>query len=99
VDTAVDRLALVSEPARSAQMLTSVFTHANIWQLLGNLFFSIASRVPSRPDLDGRLPARLSSSSCWDQSRLAFSATSNIHDRPWRCGYMGMFLLRYPRTR
>jgi len=101
-DTPADRLALAFYPNRldPLRMLTSVFTHADIWHLLGNLFFfyCFARTVETQISMAGYLLAFLLFVLVTNLA-FAFSATSNIptiglSGVVW--GYMGMFLLRYP---
>ena len=101
-DTPADRLALAFYPNRldPLRMLTSVFTHADIWHLLGNLFFfyCFARTVETQISMAGYLLAFIIFVLVTNLA-FAFSATSNVptiglSGVVW--GYMGMFLLRYP---
>ena len=104
-DTPADRLALAFYPNSldPLKMLTSVFTHADIWHLLGNLFFfyCFARTVETQISMAGYLLAFIIFVLVTNLA-FAFSATSNIptiglSGVVW--GYMGMFLLRYPRDK
>jgi len=104
-DTPADRLALAFYPHRldPFKMFTSVFTHADIWHLLGNLFFfyCFARTIETQISMAGYLLAFVTFVLVTNLA-FAFSATSNIptiglSGVVW--GYMGMFLLRYPRDK
>ena len=84
-------------------MFTSVFTHADIWHLVGNLFFfyCFARTIETQISIAGYLLAFVVFVLVTNLA-FAFSATSNIptiglSGVVW--GYMGMFLFRYPRDK
>ena len=100
-----DLLALAFHPGEldPLKMFTSVFAHADIWHLLGNLFFfyCFARTIETRINLSGYLLAFIVFVLV---TTLAYSATARqpiptlgLSGVVW--GYMGMFLLRYPRDR
>jgi len=104
-DTPADRLALAFYPDKldPLKMFTAVFTHADIWHLLGNLFFfyCFARTVETQISIAGYLLAFVVFVLVTNLA-FAFSTTTNIPTLGlsgvvW--GYMGMFLLRYPRDK
>jgi len=104
-NTRVDRLALAFHPDQldPLKMFTSVFTHADIWHLVGNLFFfyCFARTIETQISIAGYLLAFIVFVLVTSLS-FAFSATTNIptiglSGVVW--GYMGMFLFRYPRDK
>jgi membrane associated rhomboid family serine protease len=104
-NTPGDLLALAFRPGEldPLKMFTSAFAHADIWHLLGNLFFfyCFARTIEARISLSGYLLAFIVFVLV---TTLAYSATAReriptlgLSGVVW--GYMGMFLLRYPRDR
>src|SRR5262245_22210464 len=100
-----DRLALAFYPEQldPLKMFTAVFTHADIWHLVGNLFFfyCFARTIETQISIAGYLLAFVVFVLVTNLA-FALSATSNIptiglSGVVW--GYMGMFLLRYPRDK
>ena len=100
-----DLLALAFRPGElnPLKMFTSAFAHADIWHLLGNLFFfyCFARTIEARINLSGYLLAFIVFVLV---TTLAYSATARepiptlgLSGVVW--GYMGMFLFRYPRDR
>ena len=86
-----------------AGMFTSVFAHANIWHLLGNLFFfySFARTIETQISVTGYLLAFVLFVFA---TNIAFSLTTvgpgwtvGLSGVVW--GYMGIFLMRYPREK
>jgi membrane associated rhomboid family serine protease len=84
-------------------MFTSVFAHANLWHLLGNLFFfySFSRTVETQISITGYLLAFVVFVFV---TNLAFSFstagpgwTVGLSGVVW--GYMGIFLMRYPRDK
>src|SRR3982751_3705729 len=93
-----DRLALAFHPDQldPLKMFTSVFTHADIWHLLGNLFFFYC--------FARTIEARITPAGFALATNLAYAAsarepipTLGLSGVVW--GYMGMFLFRYPKDR
>jgi membrane associated rhomboid family serine protease len=104
-NTPGDLLALAFRPGEldPLKMFTSAFAHADIWHLLGNLFFfyCFARTIEARITLTGYLLAFIVFILV---TTLAYSATARepiptlgLSGVVW--GYMGMFLFRYPRDR
>jgi membrane associated rhomboid family serine protease len=98
-----DRLALAFYPHRldPLKMFTSVFTHADIWHLLGNLFFfyCFSRTIETQITATGYLLSFVVFVLVTNLA-FAFTATSPIptiglSGVVW--GYMGMFLFRYPK--
>lgn len=98
-----DRLALAFDPATMdpLKMFTSVITHADIWHLLGNLFFfyCFARTIEAQMSFVGYLLAFLVLVLV---TNLAYAATApepiptlGLSGVVW--GFMGIFLFRYPR--
>jgi membrane associated rhomboid family serine protease len=98
-----DRLALAFRPDKldPLKMFTSVFTHADIWHLSGNLFFfyCFARTIETQITAAGFL---LAFAVFVLVTNLAFAAsvhepipTLGLSGVVW--GYMGMFLFRYPK--
>ena len=84
-------------------MFTSVFAHANLWHLLGNLFFfySFSRTIETQISIKGYLLAFVVFVFA---TNLAFSLamkgpvwTVGLSGVVW--GYMGIFLLRYPKDK
>jgi len=84
-------------------MFTSVFAHANLWHLLGNLFFfySFSRTIETQISITGYLLAFVVFVFV---TNLAFSVTTpgpgwtvGLSGVVW--GYMGIFLVRYPRDK
>ncbi|MEO8061317.1 MAG: rhomboid family intramembrane serine protease [Pseudomonadota bacterium] len=98
-----DQLALAFYPDQldPLKMFTSVFTHTDLWHLLGNLFFfyCFARTIETRISTSGYLLAFLVFVLV---TNLAYAAvtkeaipTVGLSGIVW--GYMGMFLFRYPK--
>lgn len=98
-----DRLALAFDPAAMdpLKMFTSVITHADIWHLLGNLFFfyCFARTIEAQMSFVGYLLAFMVLVLV---TNLAYAATAQepiptlgLSGVVW--GFMGIFLFRYPR--
>ena len=98
-----DRIALAFHPDQldPLKMFSSVFTHADIWHLVGNLFFlyCFARTVETQLSFLGYLLAFLVFVLV---TNLAYAATATlpiptlgISGVVW--GFMGIFLLRHPR--
>ena len=98
-----DRLALAfhSDQLDPLKMFTSVFTHGSLWHLAVNLFFfyGFSRTIETQLTAAGYL---LAFAVFVLITNLAFAATANagtatigLSGVVW--GYMGMFLLRYPR--
>jgi membrane associated rhomboid family serine protease len=105
MNTPADRLALAFHPDRldPLKMFTAAFTHADVWHLLGNLFFfySFARTIEARINVSGYLLAFVVFVLV---TSLAYSATAQeplptlgLSGVVW--GYMGIFLFRYPKDR
>ena len=105
VNTPADLLALAFHPDQldPLKMFTSVFTHADIWHLLGNLFFfyCFARTIEARINTAGFVLAFVVFVLV---TNLAYAAT--VHEPiptiglsgvVW--GFMGMFLFRFPGDR
>ena len=98
-----DQLALAYYPGSFdvLKMFTSVFAHASIWHLLGNLFFfyCFARTVETQVSIKGYLLAFivfvLVSTLAYDFSAQQPIPTLGLSGVVW--GYMGIFLFRYPR--
>lgn len=104
-NTPADRLALAFHPDQldPLKMFTSVFTHADTWHLLGNLFFfyCFARTIEARINVAGFVLAFMVFVLV---TNLAYAAT--VHEPiptiglsgvVW--GFMGMFLFRFPGDR
>ena len=100
-----DRLALAFHPDQldPLKMFTSVLMHADIWHLLGNLFFfyCFARTIEARITMAGFV---LAFAVFVLATNLAYAATAHepiptlgLSGVVW--GYMGMFLFRYPNDR
>jgi len=98
-----DRIALAFHPDQldPLKMFTSVFTHADFWHLVGNLFFfyCFARTLEAELSFVGYLLAFMVFVLI---TNLAFAATAplpiptlGLSGVVW--GFMGIFLLRYPR--
>ena len=98
-----DRIALAFHPDQldPLKMFTSVFTHADFWHLVGNLFFfyCFARTLEAELSFVGYLLAFMVFVLV---TNLAFAATAplpiptlGLSGVVW--GFMGIFLLRYPR--
>jgi len=98
-----DRLALTFHPDQldPLKMFTSVFTHADIWHLLGNLFFfyCFARTIEARVTVAGFVLAFivfvLVTNLAYAASAREPIPTLGLSGVVW--GYMGMFLFRYPK--
>jgi membrane associated rhomboid family serine protease len=82
-------------------MFTSVFTHADIWHLLGNLLFfycfsrSIETQITFVGYLLSFVVFVLATNITFALSAQSAIPTVGLSGVVW--GYMGMFLFRYPR--
>ena len=98
-----DRLALAFHPDQldPLKMFTSVFTHADFWHLLGNLFFfyCFARTVETQISFVGYLLAFvvfvLSTNLAYAASAPMPIPTLGLSGVVW--GFMGIFLMRHPR--
>jgi membrane associated rhomboid family serine protease len=101
--TVDDQLALSFHPDQldPLKMFTAVFTHADLWHLVGNLFFfyCFARSVETQISFAGYLLAFMVFVLV---TSLAYAATAQqpiptlgLSGVVW--GFMGMFLFRYPR--
>lgn len=98
-----DRLAMAFHPDQldPLKMFTSVFTHADFWHLLGNLFFfyCFARTVETQISFVGYLLAFmvfvLATNLAYAASAPMPIPTLGLSGVVW--GFMGIFLLRYPR--
>ncbi len=94
-------LAYQSKTSDIGSMFTSVFAHLGIWHLLGNLFFfyCFARTIESKISVVGYLLAFvvfvLVTNLAFSISATAPIYTVGLSGVVW--GFMGMFLLRYPR--
>lgn len=98
-----DRIALAFNPEEMdpLKMFTSVFTHADLWHLLGNLFFfyCFARTIEAQMSFVGYLLAFVVFVLV---TNLAYAATAHepiptlgLSGVVW--GFMGVFLFRHPR--
>jgi membrane associated rhomboid family serine protease len=98
-----DRIALAFNPDEMdpLKMFTSVFTHADIWHLMGNLFFfyCFARTIEAQMSFVGYLLAFMVFVLV---TNLAYAASAHepiptlgLSGVVW--GFMGIFLLRHPR--
>jgi membrane associated rhomboid family serine protease len=103
--TPADRLALAFHPGQldPLKMFTSVLVHADLWHLLGNLFFfyCFARTIETRITMAGFALAFIVFVLA---TNLAYAATAHepiptlgLSGVVW--GFMGMFLFRYPKDR
>ncbi|HEY6124559.1 MAG TPA: rhomboid family intramembrane serine protease [Steroidobacteraceae bacterium] len=100
-----DRLALAFHPDQldPLKMFTSVFTHADILHLLGNLFFfycfarTIEARITTTGFILAFVVFVLVTSLSYAATAREPIPTVGLSGVVW--GYMGMFLLRYPKDR
>ena len=98
-----DQLALAFYPDQldPLKMFTSVFTHADIWHLLGNLFFfyCFSRTIETQISVAGYLLAFvvfvLATNLAYAASAKDAIPTVGLSGVVW--GYMGMFLFRYPK--
>ena len=94
-------LAFYSDQLDPLKMFTSVFTHTGFWHLAGNLFFfySFARTIETQLTTAAYLLAFVVFVLVTNLAFAAFAGTSiatvGLSGVVW--GYMGMFLLRYPR--
>jgi membrane associated rhomboid family serine protease len=103
--TQADRLALAFHPDQldPLKMFTSVFTHADIWHLLGNLFFfycfarTIEARITAAGFVLAFVVFVLATNLAYAASAREPIPTLGLSGVVW--GYMGMFLFRYPKDR
>jgi membrane associated rhomboid family serine protease len=100
--TEADQLALAFYPDQldPLKMFTSVFTHTDIWHLLGNLlFYCFARTIETRISTSGYLLAFVVFVLLTNLSFAAVTKdpipTVGLSGIVW--GYMGMFLFRYPK--
>jgi membrane associated rhomboid family serine protease len=101
--TEADRLALAFYPDKldPLKMFTSVFTHGDIWHLLGNLFFfyCFARTIETQISVVGYLLAFVVFVLVTNLAYAGFAKeaipTLGLSGVVW--GYMGMFLFRYPK--
>lgn len=102
-NTTADRLALAFHPDQldPLKMFTSVFTHGDLWHLLGNLFFfyCFARTIEMQVSFVGYLLAFMVLVLV---TNLAYAATApapvptlGLSGIIW--GFMGIFLCRHPR--
>jgi membrane associated rhomboid family serine protease len=104
-NTPADRLALAFNPAQldPLKMFSSVFTHADIWHLLGNLFFfycfarTIEARITAAGFVLSFIVFVLATNLAYAISAQEPIPTLGLSGVVW--GYMGMFLFRYPKDR
>jgi membrane associated rhomboid family serine protease len=103
ITSEADRMALAFYPDKldPLKMFTSVFTHADIWHLVGNLFFfyCFSRTIETQITAVGYL---LAFAVFVLATNLAYAATAplpiptvGLSGVVW--GYMGMFLFRYPK--
>jgi len=84
-------------------MFTSVFAHADIWHLLGNLFFfySFARTIETQISVKGYLLAFIlfvfATNIAFSLAMKGPAWTVGLSGVVW--GYMGIFLVRYPRDK
>jgi membrane associated rhomboid family serine protease len=98
-----DRMALAFYPHQldPLKMFTSVFTHADIWHLVGNLFFfyCFSRTIETQITIVGYLLAFvvfvLATNLAYALTVPANIPTIGLSGVVW--GYMGMFLFRYPK--
>jgi membrane associated rhomboid family serine protease len=98
-----DRLALAFYPDQldPLKMFTSVFTHTDIWHLLGNLFFfycfarTIETRISAPAYLLAFVVFVLVTNLAYAAVTKESIPTVGLSGIVW--GYMGMFLFRYPK--
>ena len=103
--TPADRLALAFHPDQldPLKMFSSVFTHADIWHLLGNLFFfycfarTIEARITATGFVLSFVVFVLATNLAYAVSAREPIPTLGLSGVVW--GYMGMFLFRYPKDR
>lgn len=101
--TDADRLALAfySDQLDPLKMFTSVFTHTDLWHLLGNLFFfycfarTIETRISAPAYLLAFLVFVLVTNLAYAAATKESIPTVGLSGIVW--GYMGMFLFRYPK--
>jgi len=101
--TDADRLALAFYPDQldPLKMFTSVFTHTDIWHLLGNLFFfycfarTIETRISAPAYLLAFVVFVLVTNLAYAAVTKESIPTVGLSGIVW--GYMGMFLFRYPK--
>jgi len=104
-DTPADRLALAFHPNQldPLKMFTSVFTHADLRHLLGNLFFfycfarTIETQVTALGYVLAFIIFTLTISLAYAFSSTADIPTIGLSGVIW--GFMGMFLVRYPKDK
>jgi membrane associated rhomboid family serine protease len=104
-NTPADRLALAFHPDQldPLKMFSSAFTHADIWHLLGNLFFfycfarTIEARITPAGFVIAFVVFVLATNLAYAASAREPIPTLGLSGVVW--GYMGMFLFRYPKDR
>jgi membrane associated rhomboid family serine protease len=102
-NTGADKLALAFYPFRldPLKMFTSAFTHADIWHLVGNLFFfycfsrTIETQITAVGYLLSFVVFVLFTNLVYALVVRSDIPTIGLSGVVW--AYMGMFLLRYPR--
>lgn len=100
-----DRLALAFRPDEldPLKMLTSAFAHADIWHLLGNLFFfycfsrTLEARISAAGYLLAFVVFVLVTSLAYSVTAQQNIPTLGLSGVVW--GYMGIFLFRFPKDR
>jgi len=98
-----DRLALAFYPFNPdpLKMFTSVFTHADVWHLLGNLlfFYCFSRSIETQITIVGYLLSFvvfvLATNITFALTATSPIPTVGLSGVVW--GYMGMFLFRYPK--
>jgi len=102
-NTGADKMALAFYPFKlnPLKMFTSVFTHADIWHLLGNLFFfycfsrTIETQITAIGYLLSFVVFVLSTNLVFALTARSDIPTIGLSGVVW--AYMGMFLFRYPK--
>ena len=103
--TPSDRLALAFRPNEldPLKMLTSAFAHADVWHLLGNLFFfycfsrTLEARITTVGYLLAFVVFVLVTSLAYSATARENIPTLGLSGVVW--GYMGIYLLRFPTDR
>lgn len=101
--THADKLALAFYPFKldPLKMFTSVFTHADIWHLIGNLFFfycfsrTIETQITAVGYLLSFVVFVLATNLTFALTATSETPTIGLSGVVW--AYMGMFLFRYPK--
>jgi len=102
-NTTADRLALAFYPFNPdpLKMFTSVFTHADVWHLIGNLlfFYCFSRSIETQITIVGYLLSFvvfvLATNITFALTATSQIPTVGLSGVVW--GYMGMFLFRYPK--